>query len=122
MASGRDAVHREGKEVRQRVVTSAHVVACTLSSAGGELAALLPPDVRFDALIIDEARSKMQPACCCGVLRTVRSIHSSFSTDGQWQNAHSILDRLHTVFSNGRPSLALSLIWLTRPDICLLQQ
>jgi hypothetical protein len=54
VASGRDAVQREGKEVRQRVVVAAHVVACTLSSAGGELAALLPPDVRFDALIIDE--------------------------------------------------------------------
>ena len=58
MATGRDTVQREGKEVRRRVVASAHVVACTLSSAGGELAALLPPDVRFDALIIDEARSR----------------------------------------------------------------
>jgi len=56
VATGRDAVHREGKEVRRRVVALAHVVACTLSSAGGELAALLPPDIRFDALIIDEAR------------------------------------------------------------------
>ena len=54
VASGRDAVQREGREVRQRVVATAHVAACTLSSAGGELAALLPSDVRFDALIIDE--------------------------------------------------------------------
>ncbi len=68
MATGRDAVHREGKEVRRRVVSSAHVVACTLSSAGGELAALLPPDIRFDALIIDEA--------CAGLLLEI--FHSAW--------------------------------------------
>ena len=69
VASGRDAVQREGKDVRQRVVVAAHVVACTLSSAGGELAALLPPDVRFEALIIDEVAlpgsscTATRPAC-----------------------------------------------------------
>ena len=70
MAIGRDAVQREGKQVRQRIVVAAHVVACTLSSAGGELTALLPPDVRFDALIIDEVglcrKSDCPGAVMCG--------------------------------------------------------
>ena len=38
------------------MLLKAQVVACTLSAAGGELKALLPQNVRFNALIIDEAR------------------------------------------------------------------
>ena len=57
----RQAVQRQSKAVRGAVLQRAQVVACTLSAAGGELAALLPPDAKFDALIVDEVRCVQTP-------------------------------------------------------------
>ena len=42
------------KEVRQAIVQGAEVVACTLSSAGGDLLTLCKGSPGFQALIIDE--------------------------------------------------------------------
>ncbi|KAK9830550.1 hypothetical protein WJX72_012414 [[Myrmecia] bisecta] len=60
--SGGERVARARREVRQAVVKSAEVVACTLSSAGGDLLSLLKTGPFFNALIIDEAAQALEPA------------------------------------------------------------
>lgn len=47
-------IQRQKKEHRQAVIRRADIVAATLVSAGGELRQLLPPDMLFDAVVIDE--------------------------------------------------------------------
>jgi hypothetical protein len=49
-------VTRARKDVRAAIVKRAEVVACTLSSAGGDLLALLAKGPLFDVLIVDEVR------------------------------------------------------------------
>lgn len=51
---GNDQLSRARKEVRQAVVRGAEIVACTLSSAGGDLLTLSKGTAGFQALIIDE--------------------------------------------------------------------
>lgn len=56
---GNEAAHKAKRGVRQAVVKSAEVVACTLSSAGGDLLSLLKgagsePGMLFNAIMIDE--------------------------------------------------------------------
>ena len=57
---GGEAAHRARRGVRQAVVRAAEVVACTLSSAGGDLLSLAKgpgsdPSFLFNAIMIDEA-------------------------------------------------------------------
>lgn len=59
MKEGNEAAHKAKRGVRQAVVKSAEVVACTLSSAGGDLLSLLKgagsePGMLFNAIMIDE--------------------------------------------------------------------
>lgn len=49
-----DDIVRQKREHRQAVIRRAHVVASTLVSAGGELKQLLPHNLLFDAIVIDE--------------------------------------------------------------------
>jgi hypothetical protein len=49
-----DDIVRQKREHRQAVIHRAHVVASTLVSAGGELKQLLPHNLLFDAIVIDE--------------------------------------------------------------------
>lgn len=49
-----DDIVRQKREHRQAVIRRADVVASTLISAGGELKQLLPHNVLFDAVVIDE--------------------------------------------------------------------
>ncbi|GAB4823482.1 hypothetical protein N2152v2_010528 [Parachlorella kessleri] len=56
------AVDARRREMRAAAVAQAEVVACTLSAAGGDLAALMPPGVGFDALICDEAAQALEPS------------------------------------------------------------
>lgn len=49
-----DDIVRQKREHRQAVIGHAHVVASTLVSAGGELKQLLPHNLLFDAVVIDE--------------------------------------------------------------------
>ena len=56
---GSEAARRAKRGVRQGVVRSAEVVACTLSSAGGDLLGLVKgsgsdPSMLFNAIMIDE--------------------------------------------------------------------
>ena len=59
MKEGGEAAHRAKRGVRQAVVRAAEVVACTLSSAGGDLLSLIKgpgadPSFLFSAIMIDE--------------------------------------------------------------------
>lgn len=45
------------KEMRQAIVRGAEIVACTLSSAGGDLLTLSKGGPGFQALIVDEVAS-----------------------------------------------------------------
>jgi len=56
---GNEAAHKAKRGVRQAVVRCAEVVACTLSSAGGDLLSLVKgvgsdPSMLFNAIMIDE--------------------------------------------------------------------
>ena len=56
---GQEAAHKAKRGVRQAVVRCAEVVACTLSSAGGDLLGLVKgvgsdPSMLFNAIMIDE--------------------------------------------------------------------
>lgn len=90
---GGEAARRAKRGVRQGVVRSAEVVACTLSSAGGDLLGLVKglgsdPSMLFNAIMIDEVccfdsadhlnstfmfvlimpgstRGKESSSCCC---------------------------------------------------------
>lgn len=57
-----DDIVRQKREHRQAVIRRADVVASTLISAGGELKQLLPHNVLFDAVVIDEAAQALEPA------------------------------------------------------------
>ena len=59
---GGEAAHRAKRGVRQAVVRAAEVVACTLSSAGGDLLSLVKgpgadPSFLFNAIMIDEVQN-----------------------------------------------------------------
>ena len=59
MKEGNEAAHKAKRGVRQAVVRAAEVVACTLSSAGGDLLGLIKgagadPSMLFNAIMIDE--------------------------------------------------------------------
>ena len=59
MKEGNEAAHKAKRGVRQAVVKAAEVVACTLSSAGGDLLGLVrgagsEPCMLFNAIMIDE--------------------------------------------------------------------
>lgn len=64
LRQGNKELDRQKKEVRQAVVKAAEVVACTLSSAGGDLVGMWPPGHAplFDALVIDEAAQALEPS------------------------------------------------------------
>ncbi len=69
--AGGAAAARARREVRLAVVRSAEVVACTLSSAGGDLLGLVTenaagsqPCPLFNALIIDEVSCRCRLAGC----------------------------------------------------------
>lgn len=51
---GGDALAKARREVRQAVIWGSEVVACTLSSAGGDLWSLTRGQPGFQALVIDE--------------------------------------------------------------------
>ncbi|KAL0045065.1 hypothetical protein WJX82_006977 [Trebouxia sp. C0006] len=64
---GHEAAHKAKRGVRQAVVRCAEVVACTLSSAGGDLLGLVKgvgsdPSMLFNAIMIDEAAQALEPA------------------------------------------------------------
>ncbi|KAA6418527.1 MAG: hypothetical protein FRX49_11473 [Trebouxia sp. A1-2] len=64
---GNEAAHKAKRGVRQAVVRCAEVVACTLSSAGGDLLSLVKgvgsdPSMLFNAIMIDEAAQALEPA------------------------------------------------------------
>ncbi|KAL0017843.1 hypothetical protein WJX77_008034 [Trebouxia sp. C0004] len=64
---GNEAAHKAKRGVRQAVVRFAEVVACTLSSAGGDLLGLVKgvgsaPSMLFNAIMIDEAAQALEPA------------------------------------------------------------
>ena len=70
---GTEAAHKAKRGVRQAVVRVAEVVACTLSSAGGDLLSLVKgvgsePAMLFNAIMIDEVRNCSQ-SCACTVSR-----------------------------------------------------
>lgn len=54
LRSSGERVARARREVRVAVVRRSEVVACTLSSAGGDLIGLMAGGPLFDCLIIDE--------------------------------------------------------------------
>ena len=61
---GKEAAHRAKRGVRQGVVQRAEVVACTLSSAGGDLLSLVKgpgcsPSMLFNTIMIDEVWLKV---------------------------------------------------------------
>lgn len=61
MKEGNEAAHKAKRGSRQAVVKAAEVVACTLSSAGGDLLGLLKgtgsePGMLFNAIMIDEVQ------------------------------------------------------------------
>ncbi|MEW5299031.1 MAG: hypothetical protein WDW36_002086 [Sanguina aurantia] len=62
--SSSHALERAKRGVRAAVASAAEVVACTLSSSGGDLLSAWPPGTapRFDALVIDEAAQALEPA------------------------------------------------------------
>ena len=53
---GNDQISRARKEMRQAIVRGSEVVACTLSSAGGDLATLCKGSPGFQTVIIDEVQ------------------------------------------------------------------
>jgi hypothetical protein len=67
---GNEAAHKAKRGVRQAVVRCAEVVACTLSSAGGDLLSLVKgvgsdPSMLFNAIMIDEVcPTETVPSCC----------------------------------------------------------
>ena len=62
-----DDIVRQKREHRQAVIRRAHIVASTLVSAGGELKQLLPHNLLFDAIVIDEVTDMYHKCCCaCG--------------------------------------------------------
>ena len=67
---GNEAAHKAKRGVRQAVVRCAEVVACTLSSAGGDLLSLVKgvgsdPSMLFQAIMIDEVCPiETVPSCC----------------------------------------------------------
>ncbi len=67
---GNEAAHKAKRGVRQAVVRCAEVVACTLSSAGGDLLNLIKgvgsdPSMLFNAIMIDEVcPTETVPSCC----------------------------------------------------------
>lgn len=69
MKEGNEAAHRAKRGVRQAVVRAAEVVACTLSSAGGDLLSLVKgagadPSMLFNAIMIDEVQIVSSVTAC----------------------------------------------------------
>lgn len=80
MKEGGEAAHRAKRGVRQAVVRAAEVVACTLSSAGGDLLSLVKgpgadPSFLFNAIMIDEVQNGTHCHCMetCICMRAVLS-------------------------------------------------
>lgn len=56
--AGNEQASKANKELRKAIVRGSEVVACTLSSAGGDLLTLCKNSTGFQALIIDEVKVK----------------------------------------------------------------
>jgi superfamily I DNA and/or RNA helicase len=69
---GSGSVQRASREIRRSLLRCAELVVCTLNAAGGDLANLMAShrhrgtcsdaEVRYDAVIIDEAAQAIEPA------------------------------------------------------------